>query len=141
MAEAILHLAPDTRTTAHAQREPPSVRPLTLVWNDGQLRLEDSTITIGAHPGNQISLEDRFVSGFHCRVHLHGARWRVKDLGSTNGTWVDGNRALITRLQDNDRILAGTTQFRFSERSIAEINGKPAARGPHDTVIIPLALT
>src|SRR5260221_1020557 len=113
MAEAILHLAPDSRTTAHVQRDQPPARPLALVWNAGTLRLEDSTVTIGAHPANQISLEDRFVSGFHCRVHLHGARWRVKDLGSTNGTWVDGLRVDEADLDAGARLRIGSQELRL----------------------------
>src|SRR5260221_2265553 len=104
MAEAILHLAPDSRTTAHVQRDQPPARPMALVWNAGTLRLQESTVTIGANPANQISLEDRFVSGFHCRVHLHGARWRVQDLGSTNGNSVDGPCADEAQIDPRPRL-------------------------------------
>src|SRR5260221_2615160 len=114
MAEAILHLAPDSRTTAHVQRDQPPARPLALVWNAGTLRLEDSTVTIGAHPANQISLEDRFVSGFHCRVHLHGARWRGKDLRSPHGPRVDGPRVDAARPGAGPRLRVGSQAFRTS---------------------------
>src|SRR5258706_12498603 len=110
MAEAILHLAPDSRTTAHAQRDQPPARPLALVWNAGTLRLQESTVTIGANPANQISLEDRFVSGFHCRVHLHGARWRGKDLGSRNGAWVGGLGVVEAALDATRRARTGSHQ-------------------------------
>src|SRR2546421_12935488 len=111
MAEAILHLAPECRTTAHTQREQLPVRPLTLAWNDGSVRLDDSAVSIGAHPANQISLEDRFVSGFHCRVHLHGARWRGEDLGSTNGTWGGGLRGDEAELDAGARRRTGPPEL------------------------------
>ncbi len=118
---------------------------LCLLNDDGtlaqQCEIGEKPITVGRGDAADFQIDDDGLSRRHFTIHRESDGYWIRDLSSRNGTWVDGNRALITRLQDNDRILAGTTQFRFSERSIAEINGKPAARGPHDTVIIPLALT
>src|SRR5207248_9842868 len=68
---------------------------------------------IGANPGNQVQLHDRFVSNFHCRIHRSGGRWSLKDLGSTNGTWVDGLRTAEAALEPGSRIRAGSQELRI----------------------------
>jgi len=118
VAEAILELASDGRTTAHAQREP--APPLTLVWSGGSVALLDSSVTVGAHAANQVTLEDRFVSAFHCRMHLHDGRWRVRDLGSTNGTWLDGMRVAEADLDAGARLKVGAQELRL-ERDAPKI--------------------
>ncbi len=48
--------------------------------------------TIGRAPDNTIVLADRGISAQHARLVQRGGRWWVEDLGSTNGTWVNGRR-------------------------------------------------
>ena len=50
------------------------------------------SVSIGKDDGNDITLEDAFVSARHLRIERRGAGWRVRDLGSTNGTWLAGVR-------------------------------------------------
>ena len=48
-------------------------------------------VSIGRGPGNQIVLNyDKSVSGTHCEVFISGSIFKVRDLGSRNGTYVDG---------------------------------------------------
>jgi DNA-binding NtrC family response regulator len=107
MAEAMLL----ERITAASPGEVPELIPLALRWRvqgaPHSFRLGEAAVSIGAHPANQVALEDRFVSGFHCRLHLHAGRWRVKDLGSTNGTWVDGMRIAEAELSAGARLRLG----------------------------------
>jgi hypothetical protein len=49
-----------------------------------------SPATIGAHGENEIVLNDKLVSRRHARLRRDGTRWLIEDLGSTNGTFVDG---------------------------------------------------
>ena len=78
------------RTTAHARPEPRSAVPLFLRWGTQRLRLEEGVVSIGAHPENHVVLDDPFVSRFHCRLHLRDGRLFLRDLGSRNGTRLDG---------------------------------------------------
>ncbi len=51
---------------------------------------------IGRSSDNDIVLRDAFTSGTHAMIRWDGARWTVEDLGSTNGTLLNGN-VLIER--------------------------------------------
>jgi DNA-binding NtrC family response regulator len=116
MAEAIAELSPEelleNRTTAHAEEAGPA-HPLSLVWKGGAMALREGSVTIGANPANQIALEDRFVSGFHCRLHVQAGRWRVIDLSSRNGTFVDGMRVAEAELDAGARVKVGTHELRL----------------------------
>jgi hypothetical protein len=46
--------------------------------------------SLGAAPDNQVILGDRFISGHHVRLRWDGNQWWVEDLGSRNGTLLDG---------------------------------------------------
>jgi len=45
--------------------------------------------TLGAGPGNEVVLADRFVSGRHARLWWDGIEWWLEDLGSKNGTRIN----------------------------------------------------
>lgn len=69
---------------------------------------------VGRHPGSSIVLADTFISGEHARLARHDGRWWVADLGSTNGTFVNGIRVeRPTPLEDGDEVRFGRTALRF----------------------------
>lgn len=70
---------------------------------------------IGRHPGNDVVLPDRRVSGFHARIERDAAgRWLLTDSGSTNGTTLDGWRvAGPVELCDGALLQIGGTWPRF----------------------------
>lgn len=68
-----------------------------IVITDGPLvgtvlPLGSSPILIGRAPDATIVLDDDFVSSQHTRLIPKDAHWIVEDLGSTNGTWIDGEK-------------------------------------------------
>ena len=69
--------------------------------------------TIGAHDGNDAQLADPRVSRFHCEVVADAAGGRLRDLGSTNGTFVDGVRVADGWLRDGSTLRVGATDLRF----------------------------
>jgi predicted component of type VI protein secretion system len=54
--------------------------------------LEGEQITIGRDPANTVSINDAEVSRRHARLTFQGGKYVLEDLGSTNGTFVNGQR-------------------------------------------------
>ncbi|MBR3159254.1 MAG: FHA domain-containing protein [Atopobiaceae bacterium] len=78
--------------------------------------LDDPIITLGRDPKNSVFLNDMTVSRHHARIDLSGIGSgfaTVEDLGSLNGTWVDG--AIVSRavLKDGSTIQIGTFRMVF----------------------------
>lgn len=90
----------------------------SLVLQDGRrIEMGEQTVTIGRLPECDIPLPDPNVSRHHAEVKRQGNDFFVVDLGSTNGTrvngaWVSGDR----KLNDGDEISVGATVIRY-ERS------------------------
>jgi pSer/pThr/pTyr-binding forkhead associated (FHA) protein len=78
-------------------------------------RLGVST-SIGRTPENQIVVPVREVSRRHAEIVLTEAGYVLKDLGSPNGTFVNGERVTEHRLQDDDRLAIGGQVFVFKAR-------------------------
>ena len=72
--------------------------------------LNKSIITIGREAGNDIVLESPQISRYHTRLTLQGGVYVVEDLGSTNGTFLNGQRVLRpTPVATGDLIGVGET--------------------------------
>ena len=73
-------------------------------------------VVVGRHPECQIQVDSNMVSRKHARVLREGKRFYVEDLGSGNGTTVNGQRiAAKTQLAHDDRIKLGPILFRFED--------------------------
>lgn len=69
--------------------------------------------TIGRQPGNTIVLLDREVSKEHALVERVGADWFFRDLGSSNGSFVNGRRTTACMLRHGDEVMLGASTLRF----------------------------
>jgi len=85
-------------------------------------------VTIGRSAGNELVLADPEVSRRHARVLRRADGYAVEDIGSTNGTFVNGQRiSHLTLLQDGDTIdLGDTVRLRFVAPVIAPTPIPPA---------------
>ncbi len=77
------------------------------------VRLDGATLGIGRDPANDLVLDDPNVSRFHAEVSAAGAEAELRDLGSRNGTRVDGKPAGRTRLQAGSEIRIGAYRLIF----------------------------
>ncbi|MCX4769017.1 FHA domain-containing protein FhaB [Streptomyces sp. ADI92-24] len=72
-------------------------------------------LLIGRDPGNGLRLSHETVSRTHAELTVHGGRWLLRDLGSTNGTCVNGQRVTGTvSVREGDQVSFGTMIFRLS---------------------------
>ena len=68
--------------------------------------------TIGRATGADFIVDAALVSRVHCRVSaLTGGELEIKDLESTNGTYVNGERVETARLASGDRLQVGRIEF------------------------------
>lgn len=75
--------------------------------------LTESIVTIGRHPDSNLVLADPNVSRNHAEIRPDGDRYVVVDLGSTNGSRVNGLRVDHHVLDDGDELTFGNTRMRF----------------------------
>lgn len=75
--------------------------------------LTESIITIGRHPDSNLVLADPNVSRNHAEIRPDGDRFVVVDLGSTNGSRVNGVRVDRQVLEDGDELTFGNTRMRY----------------------------
>ena len=69
--------------------------------------------TLGRHPANTFRLADREVSKEHAVIEKLGAFFFLRDLGSSNGTFINGRRVQELQLKDGDEIAVGSSRFVF----------------------------
>lgn len=79
--------------------------------------LDGDRATIGSDESNQICLaDDGTVSRLHAVVEHYGAGWAVRDLGSRNGTYINGRRVLGEQaLHPGDELRIGKTRLIFRD--------------------------
>jgi hypothetical protein len=88
------------------------------------LSVGDAVLRIGRKSGNDLVLADEKTSGVHCELAPDGGRLVLKDLGSTNGTFLDGKRISEVVLTPGDVITVGRLRVRFA--AAGEAAGAPA---------------
>ena len=76
----------------------------------------DLPITVGREEGNDIQLNDERISRFHAKIQLDHDRMVLTDLGSTNGTKVNGEDIQLRILRYGDLIAVGRSVLLFGSR-------------------------
>jgi pSer/pThr/pTyr-binding forkhead associated (FHA) protein len=105
-----------------------------LIISGMTYELVDNLVTIGRGPDNAIVINDPSVSARHAQLQLAGETYRLKDLGSTNGTQVNGKPVTETLLSFDDRVRFGAAEARFESDAsgsrplpqLEEIKARPA---------------
>jgi hypothetical protein len=95
--------------------------PLIVAEGGGGLRAGavfavNGSMTIGRSPQTDVQIDDRFASARHARVSEREGVYFLEDMGSTNGTYLNGRRVTsLERLRPEDRFRIGDTEFRYQQ--------------------------
>ena len=74
-------------------------------------------MSIGRAPGSMLRLNDETVSRTHAQLHSSARGWVLRDLGSANGTWVNGRRVTgSVDVRPGDHVRFGRVSFRLGGR-------------------------
>jgi hypothetical protein len=84
---------------------------------------------IGRAPGCDVQLDDPKVSAEHAWVEASNGSLKIQDLGSLEGTWVDGERVHERELTGGERIVVGDTALRLSRNGAPPQPTRPKAFG------------
>ena len=87
------------------ESDDPSIDRLTFRLPPGAVK------TIGRSPGAEFIVDAALVSRLHCQLTATADALHVKDLGSTNGTFVNGRRIQAAQLNDGDRLAVGRLEL------------------------------
>ena len=97
----------------------------------GEFVLDKELVTIGRKAQNDIQIDSQSVSGEHARIVSLGNDSFLEDLGSTNGTRVNGNPINKHILQNNDLVDIGNHRFKF----VSDAN-RPADNDLEKTIVV-----
>jgi pSer/pThr/pTyr-binding forkhead associated (FHA) protein/NADPH-dependent 2,4-dienoyl-CoA reductase/sulfur reductase-like enzyme len=101
----------------------------SIEYKSRRIEIRNETITLGRDPEATITIEDPTASFMHAQISRYGNDLFLRDLGSRNGTLLNGN--LLTtprRLREGDRIRIGDSELKFHAGSIAA--SQPVASMP-----------
>jgi hypothetical protein len=100
--------------TLHAPAAEPEPRSLCLP------RQTDRRFTIGRAPSCDFTVPDLSVSRWHARLHQEDGSWLLADLGSTNGTRLNGWRITsAVPVQPGDKVCFGSAAYVIIDRPLA----------------------
>ena len=93
--------------------------------NHVDVELPSRLLTIGRSREADLQIADERISRIHCGIRLEGDRYVLRDLGSTNGTFVNDQRInKETRLQFGDTIKVGHTVLAFESKPRQQATSK-----------------
>jgi pSer/pThr/pTyr-binding forkhead associated (FHA) protein len=69
---------------------------------------------IGRGSNSDLIVASSQLSRLHTRIMLLGTAWMLQDLGTTNGTYVNGQQVTSCKLEDGDLLKLGDAEFRFA---------------------------
>ncbi|MCE5230742.1 FHA domain-containing protein [bacterium] len=92
-----------------------------------EYRISRFPATIGRHASNTVELTSDSISRYHARIEQAGAAFRLLDLRSSNGTFVNGRRVQVAEITDQDTVSFGTIEFSITIQSTSE----PVPLGNH----------
>ncbi|HEV2207481.1 MAG TPA: FHA domain-containing protein [Verrucomicrobiae bacterium] len=82
-----------------------------------EIELGPGTIILGRSPENDFQIDHSSISSSHCQVVVSGGNVTLKDLGSTSGTFLEGQLVEEARLRSGQVFCLGEVRLRFEDES------------------------
>jgi len=125
-------IVPQLVSKTRADEDPDSGGKARLVYTsvegvEAEFVLDDKN-SIGRHPKNTIRLHDREVSKNHATIERVGAIYTLKDLNSSNGTFVNNRRVSEVELKEGDALLFGSMRLVFNQGTQAAAHSTNSAK-------------
>jgi hypothetical protein len=93
---------------------------LTGLTHPGEFELEPGFNTLGRNPTNDYRVHDATVSSFHCEIVLSEDSVLVRDLGSTNGTFIDNQPVTESQIRPGQILRLGSAELRLDSQEVPE---------------------
>ena len=117
------------------QKQQPYIELSTGDGGEAQrIPITSDSISVGRQIGNMLTIEDNEASRFHCVIERVAAGYRVRDLGSRNGTRVNGELIKTALLDERDVISIGKVQIRVIVTETPEMATARMKRAEQDFI-------
>jgi pSer/pThr/pTyr-binding forkhead associated (FHA) protein len=94
-------------------------------------------LRIGRREGNDLIISDPSISGSHCEIEKNASGYTLRDLGSTNGTRVNGETVAVSGLFRNDVIHVGDVSVIIDGDDISQTRGGDTQKISRTSIVIP----
>ena len=83
-----------------------------------KIQMDDTDVLLGRANNNTLAIDSASVSGEHCRLFCMDGKYYVEDLGSTNGTRLNGRKITTeTQLKNKNLLQVGAVEFLYEDDS------------------------
>jgi predicted component of type VI protein secretion system len=100
----------------------------------GKYALDRPQMVVGREPGCEITIDNLGISRKHCAFAAKGEAFIVQDLGSANGTFVNGKKIVEHFLNDGDEVVIGKYTLKFHNESQVNVAPEKQDAGVPDTL-------
>lgn len=91
----------------------------------GPFFITQTRTAVGRAADNDWVLNDREVSKYHAEIVAHDSGYSVVDLKSSNGTFVNGKKIAVQRLEERDAVEFGSCRFLFALGQVSGVSVRP----------------
>ena len=102
-----------------------------------QFQLDKPVIRIGRRDSNDWMIQDGSVSGTHCEIEKTKTGYLLRDLGSTNGTKVNGETIKLSGVYKNDIIIVGDVAMKIDGEDVPQNRTGDTQNISRTTILIP----
>jgi diguanylate cyclase (GGDEF)-like protein len=111
--QTLSYIEPGGRSASEDGCVPKLLRMHPVDSGIGLLTIESDSVVLGRDKNCEVTIDDHSASRRHARIIRKSGNYFVVDMGSTNGTWVNGESVQIQQLNTGDRIRVGRWIFKF----------------------------